>query len=415
MRLHPKVIDLTLGRIEALLADLGHPERALPPIVHVAGTNGKGSVVADLMAMYRAAGLRAHAYTSPHLVRFGERIVLAGDPIPEPDLVALLDEVEAINGERPITFFEITTAVAYLAFSRVPADVLLLEVGLGGRLDATNVITPDVSVITPVSLDHMQFLGPDIPSIAAEKAGILKPGIPAVIGPQRPEALTVIEEKARTVGAPLSVHGRDWTVDRTADGFALDGVPFPRPALIGDHQIDNAAVAVMAAKALGDRVPALALPDACLAEGIATARWPARLQRLTAGPLVEVCGGGTELWLDGGHNEAAAAVIAGQLDAWAEPRTAVIVGMLESKEPVAFFRKLAGKVAAVKTIAIPEEKATLSADAVAEKAGEAGLTADPCPDIGGALRALLDAPEPPRRVLICGSLYLAGRVLRDNG
>jgi len=332
-----------------------------------------------------------------------------------------LDEVERVNGDRPITFFEITTAVAFLAFSRVPADLLLLEVGLGGRLDATNVVTPAVSVITPVSLDHMQFLGPDIAAIAGEKAGILKAGVPAVIGPQRPEALAVIDAKAAEVGAPLSVAGRDWTVERPVahkatpgEGFRLDGVSYPPPGLIGDHQIDNAATAIMTARGLAKAVPSLTIDGPALAAGVAGARWPARLQRLKDGPLVQALPAGAELWLDGGHNEAAAEALAAQLDTWGEPRTALIVGMLESKDPVAFFRRLVGRVAGVRTIAIPEEKASLSAERTAAAADAAGMAAAPSTTALAAMRDLATASTPPRRVLICGSLYLAGRILRDH-
>lgn len=424
MRLHPKKIDLTLGRIEALLADLDHPERKIPPTIHVAGTNGKGSTVAYLKAMYEAAGLSVHAYTSPHLVRFEERIVLNGTQISEEDLVSLLDEAERVNGERPITFFEITTAVAFLAFARHPADVLLLEVGLGGRLDATNVITPDVSIITPVSLDHTQFLGPDIPTIAGEKAGILKPGVPAAIGRQQPAGLEVIKACGASVGASLTVVDEDFSVARLEDGFRLslggEVLDLPQPGLIGDHQIDNAALAATALRLMGQKHPGLQVDASAMARGIASTTWPARLQRLTKGPMVDALPQGTELWLDGGHNEAAAEIIGAQLDVWAESETAasetaLIAGMLETKDPVAFFRRLSGKAQQVVAIAIPEEQATLTAEQVSEAAQSAGLPVATAPSPAAALAQHLGRTPPPKRILICGSLYLAGRILRQNG
>lgn len=286
-RLHPKVIDLSLGRIERLLARLGHPELRLPPVVHVAGTNGKGSVIALLRAMLEADGRRTHVYTSPHLVRFHERIRLAGAPIPEADLLALLQACEAANGEAPITFFEITTAAAFLAFAETPADVLLLEVGLGGRLDATNVIAePALTAITPVSMDHMQYLGPTLAQIAFEKAGILKPGVTAVIGRQARAAAEVIDKRAAEVAAPLLRQGRQWEVVPQGEGFHLrDGdetLELPRPALVGAHQFDNAGQAAVLARRLG-------LPQAAIAEGLRRVYWPARLQHLTHGSWSPPC------------------------------------------------------------------------------------------------------------------------------
>ncbi|MDH3234745.1 MAG: bifunctional folylpolyglutamate synthase/dihydrofolate synthase, partial [Alphaproteobacteria bacterium] len=305
--LHPRVIDLSLGRIEHLLAALGNPERALPPVLHIAGTNGKGSTLAFLRGMLEAAGHAVHLYTSPHLIRFNERIVVAGKEIGDASLLALLDECEQANDGASITFFEFTTAAAYLAFARTPADILLLETGLGGRLDATNVIdAPALTAITPVSLDHQGFLGDDLAGIAAEKAGILKAGITGVVAAQPALAMDAITARADEIGAPLYCEGTDWRVEPVADGFRFSGrteaLTLPRPYMTGDHQLANAGMALACLESL----PGFTVDDAAKARGIAGTRWPARLQRLRTGPLGEALPGGWELWLDGGHNPAAA-------------------------------------------------------------------------------------------------------------
>jgi len=427
MALHPKIIDLSLDRVWRLLDRLGHPERALPPVVHVAGTNGKGSLIAFLDAMLAAAGWRVHAYTSPHLVRFHERIRLNGEPIPEPELLALLEEAEAANGGAPITFFEITTCAAFLAFARQPADVLLLETGLGGRLDATNVIDrPALTAITPVSMDHMQYLGNDLATIAGEKAGILKPGVPAVAAPQHPAAEAVIAARAEALGAPLSLGGRDWraTLEPEQGGFrfrAADGDErrYPLPRLLGPYQVDNAAVAIACAAKLSG----FAVDDAAIRAGLDRARWPGRLQQLREGPLVDTLPAGWELWLDGGHNASAGAALAAAIDAWAAgddpPRPLHLVfGMLNSKAPTDFLRPLVARADSLTAIAIPEEPATLSAEEAAAFARQAGARrVHTAADAGEALARLAASasPEtPPARVMICGSLYLAGKVLRAN-
>jgi dihydrofolate synthase/folylpolyglutamate synthase len=325
LTLHPKLIDLTLGRMERLLAALDHPERRLPPVIHIAGTNGKGSTLACLRAGLEAERARVHAYTSPHLVRFHERIRLAGALVSEAELAALLADCEAANGGAAITFFEITTAAAFLGFARHPADWLLLEVGLGGRLDATNVVDrPALCVITPVSYDHQQYLGETLGEIAGEKAGILKPGVPCVVAPQEPEGLAVIEARAEAVGAPLLIHGRDWMVwterDRLVvqDGTGLADLPLPR--LPGAHQVINAGAAVAGLRALGRS-------EAAQEAAPARAEWPARLQRLTRGPLAEAAPG-VELWLDGGHNAAAGEGLAAALAAMPARPTHLICGSL---------------------------------------------------------------------------------------
>ena len=411
MTLHPKIIDLTLDRVWRLLAALGHPERALPPVIHVAGTNGKGSTQAMMRAGLEAAGRRVHAYTSPHLVRFHERIRLAGQLIDERALAALLDEAEAANGPDPITYFEITTCAALLGFARTPADALLLEVGLGGRLDATNVIDrPALCVITPVSMDHEAYLGPTLGAIAGEKAGILKRAVRAVIGPQSPAAMAVIEARAEAVGAPLFVANRDWQARRERDRLIYEDdrglLDLPLPALPGVHQIDNAGAAIAGLRLLG-------LDAAACEAAVMRPEWPARMQRLTRGPLAEAAPG-IELWLDGGHNPGAGEALAATLAGMARRPTHAICGMLNTKDVGGYMRPLAPHLAGLRAVSIPGEKNTLSAAETAAAATAAGIRAKTAGTVAEALAAI--AAEAPRaRVLICGSLYLAGSVLRDNG
>jgi dihydrofolate synthase/folylpolyglutamate synthase len=419
-RLHPKIIDLSLGRVERLLARLGHPERALPPVVHVAGTNGKGSLIAYLSAMLGGAGRTVHAYTSPHLVRFHERVALAGRPIEEAALAALLTECEAANGDAPITFFEITTAAAFLAFSRTPAEVLLLETGLGGRLDATNVIArPRLTAITPISIDHVHYLGEDLGGIAAEKAGILKSGVAAVVGRQPEAALAAVEARAGEIGAPLHLFGRDWGFTAGKAGFvyrdAGGELSLPRPALAGPHQVENAAMAVACARRVGE----WALDEAAIARGLESVRWPGRLQRLSRGPLVDLLAGapgpGWEIWLDGGHNAAAGEALAEVLAGWSDRPLHLIYGMLNTKAARDFLRPLAPHAASLHAVAIPGEAASLSAEAAAAEARESGFAAEAAASVQTALEAILAEAEAPGRVLVCGSLYLSGRVLAENG
>ena len=409
MRLHPKVIDLVLDRVHRLLDALDHPETRLPPVIHVAGTNGKGSTLAMIRAGLEGLGEACHVYTSPHLARFHERIRLAGDLIPEADLIALLEECEAANGDDPITFFEITTCAAMLAFARVPADWTLLEVGLGGRLDATNVVNPVLTVITPVSMDHEGFLGDTIEKIAAEKAGIIKPRVPVIVGPQDERALEVIEYRASGLSAPLQVHGQHWHV-RAEDGrlvfedeTGLMDLPLPR--LIGAHQVQNAGMAVAALRALGRADGASA--------AMRNAEWPARMQRLRHGPLVERAGP-AELWLDGGHNPAAGAALASVLAAMPARPTHLICGMLNTKDAAGYMAPLRPHVARLHAVSIPGEANTLSADQTVAAATRAGIDAVEAGDVGAAIDAIT-AQAPDARILICGSLYLAGHVLRANG
>ena len=409
--LHPKVIDLSLGRIERLLAALGHPERRLPPVVHVAGTNGKGSVVATLRAGLEAGGARVHAYTSPHLARFHERIRLAGRLIDEDALTGLLERCEAANGEAPITFFEITTAAAFLAMAETPADWCLLEVGLGGRLDATNVVDrPRLTVLTPVSLDHQGYLGDTLAEIALEKAGILKRRVPCIVGWQPPEALAEIEARAEAVGAPLAIANRDWQVWEEHGRMAfLDEtglLDLPRPRLIGAHQVANAGIALAALRALG-------ADEAACAVAVTQAEWPARLQRLRHGPLV-LAAGAAELWLDGGHNPAAGEALAEALSRLPPRPRHLVCGMLNTKAVEGFLRPLAAEARDLAAVTIPGEAATLPAEVTAAAARAAGLAAEAAPGVAEAVAAIA-ARDPGSRILICGSLYLAGRVLRENG
>ncbi len=418
-RLHPKLIDLSLGRIERLLERLDRPQAKLAPVVHIAGTNGKGSVLAFLRAMIEAAGRRAQAYTSPHLVRFHERIRLTGGPIEDGELVALLEACEAANGEAPITFFEITTAAAFLAFAREPADVVLLETGLGGRLDATNVIAaPLLTAITPVSVDHVQFLGASLGEIAFEKAGILKPGVPAVIGPQAPQALAVIERRAAEIGAPLHRFGHEWHARGEGGGLAFECGNarrlYPAPALAGAYQIENAGVALACAELLDG----FGLDDAARAAGLERARWPGRLQRLVRGALADRLPEGWELWLDGGHNAAAGEALARDLAEWRERPLHLVYGMLNTKAAQGFLGPLAPFARSLRAVAIPGEAASLDAEEAARAAAEAGFQAHASAGVAAALGEIVRDGGRDRgtgRILICGSLYLAGHVLGQNG
>ncbi len=415
--LHPKVIDLSLDRVHRLLAALGNPQRQLPPVVHVAGTNGKGSTVAFLRAMLEAAGYRVHVYTSPHLVRFHERIRLAGALIDDDHLSRLLEECETANGGNAITFFEVTTAAAFLAFSRVPADVVLLETGLGGRLDATNVIDrPAVTAITRISYDHRQFLGESLTEIAGEKAGIFKPNVPVVLAAQPDaEALQALTRQAEAVGAPIHA----WTAVPQPGGFRFESavrqLDLPPPGLAGGHQIGNAGLAL----ACLDHLP-LTVDDAAIRRGLAAVEWPARLQRLTRGPLADSLPPDWELWLDGGHNDSAGEVLARQAVDWSAAGTArpllLIYGMLASKDPYEFLAPLAPFAHALRSVAIPGEEASLTAEESAEAGRTCGILDTAAMD--GVAAALADLTRTPRatpaRVLICGSLYLAGSVLAEN-
>ncbi|MAF49562.1 MAG: bifunctional folylpolyglutamate synthase/dihydrofolate synthase [Rhodospirillaceae bacterium] len=415
-RLHPKVIDLSLGRIERLLGRLGNPHQSLPPVVHVAGTNGKGSVIAFARAIAEAAGLRVHAYTSPHLIRFNERICVGGGDIEDGLLLSLIEECEDANGDAPITFFELTTAVALLAFARRPADLLLLETGLGGRLDATNVIArPVITALTPISIDHVGFLGETMQEIAAEKAGILKPGRPCVMAAQDAAAAEIIRARARELSAPLLEENDFWSFEAGGGGFTVTTgqrtLRLPVPGLAGAHQVANAALAVT----ILDHLDAPMIDADAVAEGLRSTRWPARLQHLTGGALAGMLPGGWELWLDGGHNGAAGRVLADQASAWTGKPLYLIAGILNSKDPAGFLTPLATHAARLAAVPIPGEEASLDAKEVAGLAAGLNLPATESPSVRAAIETLVDGAEAPGRILICGSLYLAGHVLAENG
>nr|WP_166417628.1 folylpolyglutamate synthase/dihydrofolate synthase family protein [Cochlodiniinecator piscidefendens] len=411
MALHPKVMDLVLDRVWRLLGALDNPQKKLPPVIHLAGTNGKGSTQAMIRAGLEGAGKSVHAYTSPHLARFHERIRLAGDLISEADLTEILDECYGANGGESITYFEITTVAGLLAFSRTAADYTLLEVGLGGRLDATNVIDqPALSVITPISIDHEQFLGDTLTKIATEKAGIIKRGVPCIVGPQPDEAMDVIEATAAKLGAPLFAYGQQWHVSEERgrliyqdDNGLLD---LPLPVLLGEHQIQNAGAAIAALRVLG-------FDNTACEAAVTQAEWAARMQRLRHGPLIDAAAG-AELWLDGGHNPAAGEALAKVLKRLPERPTHIVCGMLNTKDISGYLRPLATCAQSLTAISIPGEQNTLPAEDTAQAAIDEGMNATTAESAEAAIAAIV-VKDPNARVLICGSLYLAGAILRENG
>ena len=422
--LHPKRIDLALDRIERLLAALGHPEEKLPPVVHIAGTNGKGSTLAYLRAIAEAGGLRVHVYTSPHLVRFNERIRVAGELIGDDELARLLEECERVNAGQPITFFEITNTAAFLAFARHSADLCLLETGVGGTYDSTNVVKhPALTLITTISFDHEAWLGDTLASIAGNKAGIIKAGVPCISSAQNPEALAVIAARAHELKSPFVVEGADWTAVETAHGMRFErwkkAIDLPRPVLPGAHQIGNAGLALAAAFALNEAgVLPYPLTERAVAEGLQHAEWPARLQRLKRGPLIDALPKDWELWLDGAHNPGGAQVLARMAQDWAAatPRLPLdlVVGMLDTKDARRFFAPFAGKVRAVRTVSVPGDPHSVPAEALAATAQSAGVPAQPASSVAAALAEFTRATG-PARVLIAGTLRLAGTVLAENG
>jgi len=422
--LHPKRIDLTLDRMTRILARLGHPERKLPPVIHIAGTNGKGSTVAFLRAILEAAGLRVHVYTSPHLVRFNERFrlgrVQGGRLANDDELRAVLEECERVNGGEPITVFEMETAAAFMLFTRHEADIVLLEVGLGGRLDATNVIErPLASVITPVSMDHLEFLGDNLASIAAEKAGIIKQNVPVIVAAQDVEAEAVIEQTARKLRAPRHMAMQDWhvNVERGRLVYSDDRglLDLAAPRLFGRHQFDNAGLAIATLRA----IPSLKIEPAAFERGIATAEWPARMQRLTSGKLVAEAPSNCEVWLDGGHNPEGGRVIAAALGDLEErvPRPlVVIVGMMANKDAHGFLANFAGQTRHIIAVAIPDQENAMAPEVLADAARQIGMRVETAVSVAAALRAVSRlAYEIPPRILITGSLYLAGHALKENG
>jgi dihydrofolate synthase/folylpolyglutamate synthase len=422
LALHPKRIDLSLDRMRRVLERLGNPERRVPPTIHVAGTNGKGSTIAFLRAMLEAAGKSVHVYTSPNLVRVNERFRLGnaggGVLVSDSELAETLAECERANGEAPITLFEIETAAAFVLFARHRADYLLLEVGLGGRLDATNVIERSIaSVVTPVSMDHVEFLGDTVEKIATEKAGIFRAGVPAVIAPQTDLVSAVLERHAERARAPLHAAGQQWQAGVEHGRLVYQDekglLDLPPPKLFGRHQFDNAGTAIAGLRAAGVQLPASAME-----QGLQRAEWAARLQRLTSGRLMSLAPQGAELWLDGGHNADGGRAIAaalGDLEERVSRPLVLVVGMLSTKDRSAFLRNFTGLVRRVFGVPIHQEKG-VPAEEIAASARAAGMPADAAPSIEDALKAIgVLGFDPPPRILITGSLYLAGEVLAANG
>jgi dihydrofolate synthase / folylpolyglutamate synthase len=418
--LHPKRIDLGLERMQRLLQRLDHPERKLPPVIHVAGTNGKGSTIAYLRAILEAAGLRAHAFTSPHLVRLNECYRLAGVLVADDELCATLERCERANAGEPITLFEIETAAAFDLFARHPADAVLLEVGLGGRLDATNVIErPVASVISPVSIDHSEFLGDTLQSIAAEKAGIIKRGAPVICAEQAAEALAAIEAEAKRTRAPLHVAGEQWhvSVERGRLVYQDDRglLDLAAPRLFGRHQFDNAGLAVAALRA----VDAFKVDAAAFEAGVQNAEWPARMQRLGSGELVEQGPAGGEIWLDGGHNAEGGRVAAaalGDLEERVSRPLVVIVGMMANKDAAGFLANFAGLTRHIIAVPIPGREGTMPPDRLMDAARGLSMRVESAGSVEAAVQTVARlAYDVPPRILITGSLYLAGHVLAVNG
>ncbi len=409
--LHPRVIDLSLERIETLLNKLGRPHDRLPPVIHVAGTNGKGSVLAFCRAAFEAAGLSVHQYVSPHLVRFNERIILAGREIDDNQLCQTLSAVDDANDGSPITFFEITTAAAFHAFARTPADVLLLETGLGGRLDATNVITcPSAVAIVSIDFDHQGYLGDTLEAIAGEKAGILRRDVPVLVGDLPAPARVVVLERAHDLGAPVRQHGVDWIPAVSAIGWAYNSndriIDLPLPALPGAHQLANAALAI----ALTDAANLTLLSDMHWQAAMTSVKWPGRLQRLTDGPLIETLHRGQELWLDGAHNPAAARVLAEWVRSRNRPVHAIL-GMLKTKDPENVLQPLVLECASVTAVPIQGHRCFSPEYLAATAQAHGATTARTASDIKSAMERVATEASSDEIVLICGSLYLVGQAL----
>jgi dihydrofolate synthase/folylpolyglutamate synthase len=407
--LHPRLIDLSLDRLLSLLGKLGNPELRLPPIIHVAGTNGKGSTCAFLRAMAEAAGMRVHVYTSPHLVHFNERIRVAGQIVSDTDLIAAMEEIERVNAGAPITVFEVITAAAFHLFAASPAELCVLEVGLGGRGDATNVIPPPAScAITSISLDHRELLGPTLDVIAREKAGIMKRDVKLTTGAQPAEVMAVLEQEAERTGTPLLERDRDWSIQESGAGLRFSDsegtIDLPFPSLPGPHQFDNAGIAIAALRSAG-----LGVANDAIARGIASAEWPARLQRLT-GRLASRLPAGWELWLDGGHNPGAGEALATHLASWCDRPIHLVVGMKQAKDSAEFLRPLIPLAASLWAVAEPDQHSALPVEAIVAASGG---VARPGPLVTDSLRQLVRG-DAPARVLICGSLYLAGEVLKQD-
>ncbi|WP_425416550.1 bifunctional folylpolyglutamate synthase/dihydrofolate synthase [Oricola indica] len=424
---HPQGFDLSLDRLHRLLDRLGNPQDKLPPVIHIAGTNGKGSCATMCRALLEADGKSVHVHTSPHLVRWHERFRMGrtdgpGQFVDDEVLADAIRRVAEVNGDEPTTVFEIMTVVMFVLFSEHPADAAIVEVGLGGRFDATNTIsTPAVSVIMPIGLDHEAYLGDRIELIAMEKAGIMKPGVPVVIGAQDNDvAREVLIDTAERRGCPLAVYGQDFLAFEEHGRMVFQSqaglMDLPLPKLPGRHQIANAATALAAVATAGFDIHFETAERA-----LTDIKWPGRMQRLIEGPLPALLPGGSELWLDGGHNPHAAMMIAetlaGMQDRIERPLF-LITGMIDGKDARGYFRAFEGMARHVFTVPVHFNDAGLDPETLARSAEEAGLTAQPMKDVEEVLRLLGEGwnrLEPPPRVLIGGSLYLAGEVLRDNG
>ena len=420
MALHQRKIDLTLDRMHRILKLLGNPEQRMAPVIHVAGTNGKGSTVAYLRAMLEAAGLRVHVYTSPHLVRINERFRLAGKIVSDAELIDALEHCERVNAGEPITVFEMETAAAFHLFAKHPADVVLLEVGLGGRGDSTNVVDkPLAAVITPVAMDHMEMLGNTLGKIAAEKAGIIKRGVPLVSAMQQAEAEAVIEQRAKDLRAPVHIGGQQWHVSIERGRLVFQDerglLDLPPPRLFGRHQFDNAALAIATLRA----IDGLKIPIEAYEAGVAKAEWPARMQRLSSGALVGLAPAQSEVWLDGGHNADCGRVVAaalGDLEERVSRQLVIIVGMMANKDAGAFLANFAGMTRHIIAVPIPDSENAYTPAALADAGRHLGMRIETAPGVADALRVIAGlAYETPPRILITGSLYLAGDVLRENG
>ena len=416
---YPRSIDPNLGRTYRLLSELGNPHLSMPPVLHIGGTNGKGSTLAFMRAVAEAAGLRCHVMTSPHLVRFNERIVLGGEEIPTAELIRLIEEVEAVNNGQETTSFEIITAAGFLAFSRTPADVCMVEVGMGGRLDATNVVPHSLATtITVISRDHIKFLGNELDTIAREKAGIIKDNVPCIIGPQIRAGLVagvmdVFEEVALSHNAPLYRHGIEWAYDILPDRLILhtqtNVYDLPKPNLLGDHQYGNAATAAMTLLSVQDKLP---MPLSSFEAGLTHAKWPGRMQRLHKGPLVDILPPHIELWIDGGHNDSGGMIISDHISQWTaadEKPLHVVLGMLNTKDPIEFAKFILPKVTTAQAITIPEQPLSLSADELSE-----ALNIPAADNLETAIKQIAATEKKPARILVTGSLYLMGHILSQN-
>ncbi len=416
-QLHPKIIDLSLDRVEKLLQKLGNPQKKIPPVIHIAGTNGKGSTLSLIKSSLEASDKKVHAYISPHLVKFHERITLAGKLISDVDLCNYLTTCEKYNCNEDITFFEITTCAAFLAYSQTKADYTLLEVGLGGRLDATNTIeSPQLCVITPISIDHEHFLGNTLQEISHEKAGILKKNVTAIVGKQDKRALKIIRNKASEIGAVLQVYGEDWFIKEIDGKLIFNNMygkfTFPAPNLRGKHQIENAGMAISA-------LQHLKIGEKEISVGLRNVNWPARLQLLKEGPLVELvkaqCNN-SELWLDGGHNVAAGQKISETIRFLENRPIHLICGMMNNKDIFGFLKPFSKTISSLYGVKIPGQPQSFSQKKICETGKLLKIESYTAQSTKMALSTILNSPnkETPLRILICGSLYLAGYILSEN-